>query len=284
MMMPKIICRIFLLFSLLFSTSIFALEKLTVILDWFPNPNHAPLFVAQQQGFFKQQNLEVNLVGPANPADPPKLVAVNKADIAITYQTQLLLDQKQGLPLVQIGTLIDQPLGCIAVSAKSNIHSIQDLKGKTIAYSVAGVDILNLKTILHSAGLNLKDVTLINVNYDLTQALMTHRVDAITGIMRNFEVIQMTLADFPVRVFYPEKYGVPDYAELIFIANSRQFKNNPVKFRKFLQSVKQGEDYLQQHPQQSWLLFAKNHPELNNELNKRAWFATLPYFAKNPEK
>jgi len=281
--MIKSILNILLLFCLLFSKQVFGLEKLTVILDWFPNPNHAPLFVAQQEGFFKQQGLDVALIGPANPADGPKLVAANKADIAITYEPQLLLDQKQGLPLTQIGALISSPLGCLAVSAKSNIYNIEDLKGKTIAYSTAGVDIITLSKILHSAGLSIKDVTLINVNYNLTQALITHRVDAITGIMRNFEVIQMELAGFPVRVFYPEKYGVPAYPELIYVANKNNLKANQNKFTKFLDAVKQGEDYLQKYPQQSWILFAKNHPELNNELNKRAWFATLPYFAKNPK-
>ncbi len=280
--MIKLISNILLLFCLLFCKQAFSLEKLTVILDWFPNPNHAPLFVAQQEGFFKQQGLDVNLIGPANPADGPKLVAANKADIAVTYELQLMLDQKQGLPLTQIGTLISSPLGCLAVSARSNIHNIKDLKGKTIAYSTAGVDIMTLGKVLNSAGLSLKDVKLINVNYNLTQALMTHRVDAITGIMRNFEVIQMELAGFPVRVFYPEKYSVPAYPELIYVANKNHLKINQDKFKKFLEATKQGEEYLQKYPQQSWILFAKNHPELNNELNKRAWFATLPYFAKNP--
>jgi putative hydroxymethylpyrimidine transport system substrate-binding protein len=267
---------VFFIFTLLFSSLTFSLEKLTVILDWFPNPNHAPLFVAQQEGFFKQQGLEVDLIGPANPSDPPKLVAANKADIGVTYGYELALDQKAGLPLIQIGTLINSSLGCLAVSAKSNINNLKDLKGKTIAYSSADVDIDILETMLHSVGLTLKDVTLINVNYDLTQALMTHRVDAITGIMRNFEVIQLELNHFPVRVFYPEKYGVPVYPELIFITNKNNL-NNP-KFIRFFKALKEGNEYLQKNPEKSWVKFSQNHPELNNELNGRAWFATLPYF------
>ncbi len=281
--MIRCILNILLLFCFLFPKQIFGVEKLTVILDWFPNPNHAPLFVAQQEGFYKQQGLDVSLIGPANPADGPKLVAANKADIAVTYEPQLILDQKQGLPLTQIGTLISSPLGCLAVSAKSNIDNIKDLKGKTIGYSTAGIDIITLGRVLKSAGLSLKDVKIINVNYNLTQALMTHRVDAITGIMRNFEVIQMELAGFPVRVFYPENYGVPAYPELIYVANINNFKTHQDKFSKFLEATKQGEDYLQKHPKESWKLFAINHPELHNELNKRAWFVTLPYFAKNPK-
>jgi len=272
------ICRLFFLLLCIFtSLNAFALEKLTVILDWFPNPNHAPLFVAQQEGFFQKEGLEVNIVNPANPADAPKLVAAGKADVGVTYPAQLALDQKAGLPLIQIGELVRTPLGCLAVDAKSHIYTLKDLKGKTIAYSTPGVDIQTLETMLHTVGLSTKDVTLINVNYNLTQALMSHRVDAVTGLMRNFEVIEMEMTHFPVRTFYPENYGMPKHPELIFIVNS-QNKNTP-KIQAFLKAFQEGNNYLQKHPQESWLKFAQNHPELNNELNKRAWFSTLPAFS-----
>ena len=256
------------------------LQPLIVILDWFANPDHAPLFVAQQQGFFKQQGLDVKLIGPANPVDPPKLVAAGKADLAITYQPQLLLDVQHGLPLVRVATLIDKPLGCMAVKANSGINSIKDLKSKSIGYSADGVDSAMLRAMLASHGLTMNDVNLINVNYDLTQALLTGRVDAVTGVMRNFELIQMKFAGFKAQAFYPENNGVPPYDELIIITN-RKVLNDP-RLSKFIKALKQGESYLQQYPQQSWQIFAKNHPELNNELNHQAWFATLPAFAKNP--
>jgi putative hydroxymethylpyrimidine transport system substrate-binding protein len=110
-------------------------EKLVILLDWFANPNHAPLFVAQQQGYFKEYGLDVELLGPADPSDPPKLVAAGKADIAITYQPQFMEQVDQGLPLIRIGTLIDKPLACLVVLKKGPIQSIQDLKGKRIGYS-----------------------------------------------------------------------------------------------------------------------------------------------------
>jgi putative hydroxymethylpyrimidine transport system substrate-binding protein len=251
-----------------------------VILDWFANPDHAPLFVAQQQGYFKQQGLAVKLIGPADPADPPKLVAVGKADLAVTYQPQLYLQAQQGLPLVRIATLISSPLNCLAVNANSNIIKLSDLKGKSIGYSAGGIDSAMVHAMLIKDHVSLNDVKLIDVNYDLTQALITGKVDAVTGIMRNFELIQMRLAGFHPRAFYPENYGVPPYDELIIVANTQELTDPRIP--KFLSALKAGEDYLQRHPQQSWDLFVKNHPELNNELNKEAWFATLPVFAKNP--
>lgn len=256
------------------------LQPLTLMLDWFVNPTDAQLFVAQQQGFFKQQGLNVKIIPPSNPDDPPKLVASGNADIAIMSQPELLLDVQQGLPLVRIATLINKPLRCMAVKANGGVNSIKDLKGKSIGYAVSGIDTAMLKTMLNKNGLTLQDVKLINVNYDLTQALLTGRVDAVTGIIRNFELIQMKLAGFKARAFYPEQNGVPPYDELILVVNKKAL-NDP-RLPKFMTALQQGEDYLQQHPQQSWQQFVQNHPELNNELNREAWFATLPDFAKNP--
>lgn len=257
-------------------------QKFTVLLDWFANPNHAPLFVAQEQGFFKEQGLNVELIGPADPSDPPKLVAAGKANLAITYQPQFMEQVDQGLPLIRIGTLIDKPLSCLVVLKDGPIKTISDLKGKHVGYSSGGVTSISLSTMLKSKGLNLDDVKQTNVHYDLSQALLTKNVDAVTGMMRNFEMIQLELAGHPGRAFYPEENGVPRYSELIFVANKKAM-NDP-RYKKFLVALQKGMNYLQAHPEESWKLFSKEHPEINDELNRRAWLVTLPYFAKNPNQ
>lgn len=257
-----------------------ALQPLTLILDWFTNPDHAPLFVAEQQGFFKQQGLDVTLIAPADPSDPPKLVAAGKADLAITYQPQLVLQTESGLPLMRVATLIDQPLNCLVVNKNTTVQNVKDLKGKKIGYSLGGTELTMLKALLASQGLTLADVQLINVRYDLTQALLSKRVDAVIGMMRNFEPLEMELAGQPARIFPVENYGIPRYHELIIVANQKD-RSDP-RIKKFIIALTEGETYLQQHPKECWESFAKAHPELNNELNQKAWFATLPFFAKNP--
>ena len=257
-----------------------AAEKITVLLDWFANPDHAPLFVAEQQGFFKEAGLDVSLIGPADPSDPPKLVAAGKADIAITYEPQFIEQVSQGLPLIRIATLIDKPLDCMAVLKNSSIKTIADLKDKRIGYSSGGIASVALNTMLEHNQVNLNDVQVINVHYDLTQALLSKKIDAVTGIMRTFEVMQLELAGHPARVFLPEENGVPTYSELILVINKN--KINDKRFVKFVAAMQKGVDYLQKHPEESWKLFVKAHPELNDKLNQQAWVATLPYFAKKP--
>jgi putative hydroxymethylpyrimidine transport system substrate-binding protein len=256
-------------------------QKITVILDWFVNPDHAPLIVAQQQGFFSKKGLNVELIAPANASDPPKLVAVGKADIGIDYQPHLLTEKANGLPLVQIGSLVDQPLTSFAVLASSSIQSLADIKGKRVAYS-HGINSIMLETMLQHTGLTTKDIEQVSVGYGLMQALLSKKVDAVMGLMRNIEPIQMEKLGQPVRQFYPEANGFPSYDELVFIVQKQN--SNATFIKPFLTAVAEGAQYLQQYPEESWKKFIVDHPELNDELNHEAWNQSLKYFAKDPAK
>ena len=276
--------KLFLLLILLISGPIFAEQQkpLLVVLDWFINPNHAPLFVAEQEGFFKQQGLEVKFISPADPSEGNKMVAAGKADVAISYAPSLLHHVVNGMPVMRFATLVDKPLNCLVVLKNSNIHTLADLKNKKIASSGVSTDRALLNTMLKSAGLGLKDVDLINVRFDLTQALLAHKIDGFTGGARNFEPIEVEQAGQEARLFYPEKYGFPMYDELIFVTNKKNI-NDP-RLTKFKLALKQGVKYLRKYPRASWRKFATNHPELNNKLNEKAWVLSIPYFATDPAK
>jgi putative hydroxymethylpyrimidine transport system substrate-binding protein len=258
-----------------------ATEKLTLLLDWFINPDHAPLIVAQQRGYFKAAGLELTIIEPSNPNDPPRLVAAGRGDIAISYQPQLHIQVDKGLPLVRIGTLVATPLNSVVVLKDGPIRSLKDLKGRKVGYSVAGTEQALLGAMLERHGLTLKDVTLINVNFNLSAALLSRRVDAVVGAYRNFELNQLDIEKRPGRAFYPEEHGVPAYDELIAIAKADRI-GDP-RFPKFLRAWERGVVYLLNHPKESWKLFIRGREKkLDNELNRRAWRDTLPRFASRP--
>ena len=258
-----------------------AADKLTVILDWFVNPDHAPLYVALEKGFFKARGLEVELIAPSNPSDPAKLVAAGKADIAVSYQHQHQMQVDQGLPLVRIATLIATPLNSLVVLADGPIKTIADLKGKTIGYSVGGFETVLLKVMLARAGLTLDDVKLVNVNFSLSPALFTGQADATIGAFRNFELNQMDIEKRPGRAFLVEEHGVPSYDELILVAGSKNLADP--RLRRFVDALEEGVQYLVNHPDESWRLFVSHGREnLDDELNRRAWRDTLPRFALRP--
>ena len=267
--------------AFLFAASpVIAQDKLTVLLDWFVNPDHAPLIVAQEKGFFKAAGLEVELIAPADPSLPPKLVAAGKADLAVSYQPQLHVQVGQGLPLIRIGTLVSTPLNSLVVLRDGPIKKIADLKGKKVGFSVGGFEDALLQTMLVKHGLTLKDVELINVNFSLSPALVAGKVDAVIGAFRNFELNQMDIIKRPGRAFFPEEEGVPAYDELIVVA--KKDKAHDPRYRRFLDAVENAVTFLINHPDDAWKLFIKNNKKLDNELNRRAWRDTLPRFALRP--
>jgi putative hydroxymethylpyrimidine transport system substrate-binding protein len=257
-----------------------ATDKITLLLDWFVNPDHGPIIIAEEKGYFKDAGLDVEVIAPADPADPPKLVAAGRAELAISYQPQLHLQVAEGLPLVRVGTLVATPLNCLLVLADGPVKSIADLRGGKVGFSVAGVEEALLTTILERNGVGLDEIDLVNVNWSLSPSLMSGQVDAVIGAFRNFELNQMDIEGVKGRCFYLEEEGLPAYDELIYIAN-RDSMNKDV-IRRFLQATELATQYIINHPQESWDIFKSTAKELDDELNKRAWDDTLPRLALRP--
>ena len=168
-----------------------AAEKMSILLDWFINPDHGPIIIAEEKGYFSDLGLDVEIIAPADPSAPPKLVAAGKGDLAISYQPQLHLHVHEGLPLIRVGTLVSTPLNCLLVLADGPVKTPADLKGKKVGFSVAGVEEAILSAVLKGYGIGLKDIELVNVNFSLSPALMSQQVEAVIGAFRNFELNQM---------------------------------------------------------------------------------------------
>ena len=265
---------------LLAATPAVAQDRMSLVLDWFVNPDHGPIIVAQEQGYFAEQDLEVEIIAPADPADPPKMAAAGRADLAISYQPQLHLQVAEGLPLTRVGTLIATPLNCLLVLKDGPVSTIADLKGRKIGFSVSGVEEAVLGTILGRPGLGLDDVELVNVNWSLSPALMSKQVDAVIGAYRNFELNQMQIEGVEGRCFYVEEEGLPAYDELIYVANPQTMDTDMI--RRFLSATEKATQFIVNHPQESWEVFAGTAPELQDKLNEMAWADTMPRFALRP--
>ena len=275
----KLILTTFLTFSLNFAYA--KTEKLTIGLDWFINPDHAPLIIAEKRGYFKEMGLEVEMIEPADPNDPPKLVAAGKLDLAISYQPQLHIQVDQGLPVVRVGTLVSVPLNALVVLKNGPIKSIADLKGKKVGFSVGGFEEALLSGMLEKYNLKMSDIELININFSLSPALIAKKVDAVIGAFRNFELNQMDIVGHPGRAFYPEEHGVPVYEELIYISNINN-RNNPI-FDKFFKAIQKATLTMINYPISSWQDFSSYRKGLDDELNKRAFKDTISRFALRPQ-
>lgn len=262
------------------ASPVWAQDHMTLLLDWFVNPDHGPVIVAQEQGYFAEQNLSIEIIAPADPSAPPKMVAAGQADLAISYQPQLHLQVHEGLPLVRVGTLVATPLSCLLVLEDGPIETPADLKGRKVGFSVGGVEEAVLGQVLGTHGVALDEVELINVNWSMSPALMSGQVDAVIGAYRNFELNQMDIEGVQGRCFYVEEEGLPPYDELIYVANKNTMDVDMIQ--RFLLATQKATQYIVNHPTHSWELFSNTAPELQDELNKRAWSDTVPRFALRP--
>lgn len=268
------------LLALFLATPAAAADKMTLLLDWFVNPDHGPIIIAQEKGYFADQDLEVEVVAPADPADPPKLVAAGRAELAVSYQPQLHLQVHEGLPLIRVGTLVATPLNCLLVLENGPVKTVADLKGKKVGFSVAGVEEALLFAILGRYGLTVDDIELVNVNWSLSPSLMSGQVDAVIGAFRNFELNQMEIEGVGGKCFYLEEEGLPAYDELIYVANPETMNKDMIK--RFLAATELATQFIINHPEESWKIFSGTATELQDELNAKAWVDTLPRFAMRP--
>lgn len=264
---------------LLATANVQAAEKVRLLLDWFINPNHAAIFAAQHSGAFKKEGLDVEMIAPADSASVPLLLAAGKVDLAISYQPQLYTLVDKDVPVIRVGTLINQPLNTLT-TVSDDIHSLKDFAGKSIGYAVPGTEDVAIRNMLTSQGVDADSVKLINLNMDGTSALLTHKIDGAMTIFRNYELLDLKDKGAQPTVFKPEDYGVPAYDELIVVANQKTAAQDK-RIPAFLRGLDAGVAWLRAHPQEAWQAFIKQYPELNTPLNHEAWQATLPYFAEH---
>ncbi|WP_170479897.1 ABC transporter substrate-binding protein [Ruegeria arenilitoris] len=267
--------------ALVLPTPVWATDKMTILLDWFVNPDHGPIIVAQELGYFSNAGLDIEIIPPADPSAPAKLVAAGKADLAVSYQPNHHLQVAEGLPLVRVGTLIATPLNCLLVLKDGPVKQVSDLKGGKIGFSVSGFEEALLTTILKRNGVSLDEIELVNVNFSLGSSVMSGQVDAVIGAYRNFELNQMKIEGVEGRCFYVEEEGVPTYDELIYVANADRMDSDLV--RRFLGATQLATQFIVNNPIESWSVFKNYAAELNDDLNAKAWIDTLPRFALRPE-
>jgi putative hydroxymethylpyrimidine transport system substrate-binding protein len=254
-------------------------REFQVMLDYFPNADHAPIYSAQAGGDFKAAGLDLKIRQPADPAAPMKQVAAGRVDLAISYEPEVLRARSQGLHVIAVGALVRGPLTSLISLPKAKISGPEDLKGKTVG--TAGIDYQHayLQTILAQAGVNPKDVKERNVGFNLVPALLTGKVDAILGGFWNYEAIDLEQRGKHPRVIRMDDAGVPNYDELVFVANADALDRQGPLIRRFMAALRRGEIALQRDPAKGVQALLKANRDLDPKLQAASVKATLPYFA-----
>jgi putative hydroxymethylpyrimidine transport system substrate-binding protein len=256
---------------------------LSLTLDFYPNPDHAGIYMAEKLGYFSDAGLDVSIHTPADPSAPTKLVAAGQTDLAISYEPEVMLAHEDGLDVVSIGALVDRPLTSMIWLAKSGIKGIGDLRGKTIATAGIPYQDAYLKTILARANLSPDDVKTVNVGFGLLPALLGGKADAMLGGFSNVEGVDLRLRGKDPVVTPVDQLGVPTYDELVLVANRRRLEEDPEPYRLFLAALARGTAAAVKSPSATVGALLEANPDLDPKLTRAEVDATLPLLSDNGE-
>jgi putative hydroxymethylpyrimidine transport system substrate-binding protein len=255
------------------------LQRVDLVLDYLPNADHAPIYAAQATGAFKAAGLDVRLRAPSDPAAPLKLVAAGQADIAISYEPELLLARDKGAHLASIGALVQKPLTSI-ISLDGKVKTPKDLKGKKVGTAGIPYQSAYLKTIAKDASVDPSSVHEINVGFNLVPSMLSKKVDATLGAFWNVEGVQLRREHKKPTIIRMEQAGVPTYQELVFVADTDKLQEKGVGdvMRRFLQAVSRGAKAVKADPNVGADALVKADPDLNRDFTLDSIKATLPVF------
>ncbi len=256
----------------LISITSFANKKLqdfSIVLDWYPNAIHSFLYVAQEEGYFQEEGINLIIHYPANVSDGLSLPAAKRANVGIYYLHSLIQAKaNEKIPVVSIGALTQAPLNIVMALKENNIKRPRDLEGKKIGYSGGPLSEAMLKTMIEEDGGNLKDVEVVDVGFDLLTSTITRRVDATIGSVYNHEVPVMEDKGLEVDYFFPNEYGVPNYYEFILVANEDMVKKEKELYNGFIRAIEKGFKFTKNNPERSLEILLENQEQDQFPLKK----------------
>ena len=256
------------------------LERFELLLDFYPNADHAGIYAAEAGRRFRDVGLDLKIRQPADPAAPIKQVAAGRVDLAISYQPEVMRARDRGLDVVAVGALVREPLTSIISLPHARIRRPADLRGKRVG--TAGIDYQSafLRTVLRRAGVDPATVKERNVGFNLNPALLSRRVDATLGSFFNYEGMELRLRRKRPQIIRIQDAGVPTYDELVLVANGEALKRrrDSDRVRRFIGALARGTDDLRRDPDRALRGLLRANRDLDPELQRAAVRVTLPLF------
>ncbi len=256
-----------------------ALEKITLMLDWFPNVDHIPIYTALEKGFFQDEGLNVEILSPSETSDSLKLAATGKVDIAVAYEPQVIIAHSSGIPLKVTGRLVGHPLSTLLFLKDKGIETPKDLEGKLLGYTVPGMMDILLEAFAKLNGID--SYKAVNVGFTIVPSLISGKVDTIMGPYKNYETVELELEGYDPKYFALEEMGIPDYDELIFVSGKDNFKKKHEAIKGFSRAIGKAITFTRANPETALNLYLTAIPDAPGELETKAFKRTIDLYANS---
>jgi len=233
-------------------------RPIRVALDWTPNTNHTGLFVAQQEGWFRDAGLDVEFL-PYNSTSPDTLVASGAADFGISFQDSFTFSKAAGADITSVMAILQHWATQIAVRAdRADIATPADLDGKTYGGFGAAYEVPKMQAVIRDAGGrgDFRNVVLGTAAYE---ALYAGKVDFAESFVA-WEGIEAQLRGQPLKTFAYTDFGFPDAYNVLLVGNSTWLRDNPDAARAFVQAAQRGYQLGADDPARGAELLMKANP------------------------
>ncbi|MBS4189557.1 ABC transporter substrate-binding protein [Bacillus sp. FJAT-49705] len=255
------------------------LDDISIMLDWYPNAVHTAIYVAKEKGYFEDEGLNVKIEMPADTNDPLKLAATGKVDLAISYQSQLLLSRAEDIPVVSIAALVRHSLDAIMYKKESEINSPKDLEGKNVGFPSSSISEAVVSSMVKNDGGDMSKVKMTDVGWDLMPSLATDNVDALVGAYINHEQVLLKKEGYNVDFLSLPDYGVPDNYELVIVTGEKTLAKKKESIEKFWRAVTKGQETLKKDPAAGLQILLDHENEsfpLDKEVEEESLQVLLP--------
>ncbi len=257
-------------------------NRVNLLLDWFPNPNHVPLYAGIDKGYFKKYGIDLQIRKLRDPSDTIPYLSSNQADLAIYYMPNAIRAATRGAEFKMVGVLIKEPLEVLLYRNDGKIVNFEDLNNKVIAYAHEGLNTAYLDEILAHKKIKLRGTK--KISFDLVTAIATKSVTASLGAYRNIEPVHLKHLGIQTHYFELKEFGVPTYYELIILANHNFLTNNPNMEQRVKEALHESILYCKAHPEEAFAAYERANPDKGLTTliwEKAAWKETIPLLADN---
>lgn len=259
-------------------------KSFTLLLDWTPNPNHIPLYVGVEKGFFVDEGISLTLQKNTDTCSSIPHLLLEKVDYTLYHSLGVLKTAVRGAPVQVAGRLIDSSLQGLIYRKNEGIEKLEDLNGRVLGFCLN--DSKNLPNLLEALRKHhVVPSEIKNVSADMISPMLTYQIDFLYGGFYNVEGVTIALKGTPTGCFLSDTYGSPTGPQLLICGKKGSPAMTPQTLQSLQKALSRSLDFCREYPQEAFAIYVeatKDSPKVLSD-ERAQWEVTLPLLAKTQE-